>query len=216
MTKITTELLLRAYVSGIFPMAETKKSDKIFWVDPEKRGIIPLEKFHLSKRLSKTIKTTPFTITYDKVFLKVIRACSSESKGRNKTWINGQIMALFENLHHHKLAHSIECWDGNELVGGLYGLALGGVFFGESMFHHKTDASKIALIYLVARLNKGGFKLLDTQFITNHLKQFGAIEIPRKDYLEMLDLDLNEDANFYCLKSDVPPSSILQLVTQTS
>ena len=216
MTKITKVLLINAYTNGVFPMAKTKSSNEIFWVDPEKRGIIPLKKFHLSKSLEKTIKSSPYVITFDKAFPEVIRACAMATKGRNETWINGQIVTLFETLSNHGLAHSIECWENNKLVGGLYGLALGGVFFGESMFHKSRDASKVALVYLVARLNKGGFKLLDSQFMTKHLKQFGALEITRHEYLKKLKNGLKVEADFYCLESNSSTNSILQLVTQIS
>jgi leucyl/phenylalanyl-tRNA--protein transferase len=183
---ITPELLLRAYRAGLFPMAEARDTDRIFWLDPEWRGVLPLDGFHLGKRLARTVRTTPFHVTADRDFAGVIAGCAEPAPGREDTWINPEIEALFTALHRMGHAHSIEVWRRGELVGGLYGVRIGGAFFGESMFSRATDASKIALVHLVARLRLGGFRLLDTQFITAHLARFGAVEIPRAEYRRRL------------------------------
>ena len=179
---ITPALVLRAYQAGLFPMAETRGDDKLFWLDPEQRGILPLDTFHLSRRLRRTVLSGAYTVTVDTDFPATIAACAAPAEGRDETWINPTIEHLFTDLHRSGFAHSVECRKDGELVGGLYGVAIGGAFFGESMFSRARDASKVALVHLVARLRLGGFTLLDTQFITSHLTQFGAIEIPRVDY----------------------------------
>ncbi|MET3854393.1 leucyl/phenylalanyl-tRNA--protein transferase [Rhizobium sp. OAE497] len=184
---ITPEILLRAYSIGLFPMAESADDPEIFWVEPELRGVIPLDDFHISKSLAKTIRRKPFDIRFNSDFDAVISACAEETSGRPSTWINGTIRQLYSTLHRIGHAHSVEAWDGDELVGGLYGVSLGAAFFGESMFSRRTDASKICLVHLVERLREKEFKLLDTQFTTEHLKTFGAIDVPKEEYAVMLD-----------------------------
>ena len=179
---ITPELMLRAYRLGQFPMAETRRGERLYWLDPERRGILPLERFHAPRRLLRTVLSDRFVVTADQDFAGAIAACAAPAPGREDTWINPQIEALFTTLHRMGLAHSVECRQDGALVGGLYGVALGAVFFGESMFSRVRDASKVALVHLVARLRLGGYRLLDTQFVTTHLAQFGAVEIARADY----------------------------------
>ncbi len=184
--EVTPELLLRAYQAGLFPMAETRDSAKLYWLDPEYRGILPLDAFHLPRRLARTLRDGSYVSTSDAAFAGVIAGCAESAEGREETWINTDIERLFNALHEMGHAHSVETWADGTLVGGLYGVALGGVFFGESMFSRARDASKVALAHLVARLRLGGFLLLDTQFVTSHLAQFGALEIPRDDYKQLL------------------------------
>ena len=184
--KITPELLLRAYAEGVFPMAERRTDSTLFWVSPDRRGILPLDRLHVSRRLARTVRSDRFRVTADLAFGDVISACAAPAPGRRETWINAEIVRLYSALHASGHAHSLECWENTRLVGGLYGVHLGGAFFGESMFSRARDASKVALVHLVARLRAGGFKLLDTQFITAHLQQFGAVEIPRNAYLAEL------------------------------
>jgi len=180
--ELTPELIVRAYQAGIFPMAEDAGSSDLFWVSPEMRGVIPLDGFKISKSLRKTLKTHTFRVVVDTDFDGIIEGCATAGSDRESTWINPTIRKLYGTLFERGLCHTVEVWDGDELVGGLYGLALGAAFFGESMFHRRTDASKIALAHLVQRLNAGGFRLLDTQFLTPHLASLGAIEIPREIY----------------------------------
>lgn len=184
--EVTAELVLRAYRLGLFPMAEGREGDKLFWLDPVKRGILPLDGFHLSRRLLRTILAGEYAVTADTNFPGTIAGCATPLPGRTDTWINPQIERLFTELFRMGYAHSIECWKGGALVGGLYGVALGGAFFGESMFSFARDASKVALAHLVVRLRLGGFRLLDTQFVTSHLAQFGAEEVPRELYKQLL------------------------------
>ncbi|MBN9452596.1 MAG: leucyl/phenylalanyl-tRNA--protein transferase [Bosea sp.] len=183
---ITPEIMLRAYAAGIFPMAESADDPGLFWVEPELRGIIPLDRFHLSARLARTVRSDRFEIRVDTAFDAVIAACAEARPDRAETWINRRIREIFSELFALGHAHTVECWREGRLVGGLYGLSLGGAFFGESMFHRETDASKVALVHLVARLRRGGYHLLDTQFQTGHLAQFGTIEIPRDSYRSLL------------------------------
>jgi leucyl/phenylalanyl-tRNA--protein transferase len=185
--EVTPELMLRAYRSGLFPMAETRRGDRLYWLDPEQRGILPLDGFHLPRRLRRTALSGQFDIRADHDFPAVIAACATPAEGREDTWINRDIERLFTALHHQGHAHSLEAWQDGHLVGGLYGVVLGGAFFGESMFSLARDASKVALVHLVARLRLGGFRLLDTQFVTTHLSQFGAYEIPRAQYKAALE-----------------------------
>jgi leucyl/phenylalanyl-tRNA---protein transferase len=184
--ELTTDLLLRAYSVGMFPMAASRLGNKLHWLDPERRGIMPLDRFHLPKRLARTALSGRFEVTVDQDFPATIAACAAPMEGRDDTWINPQIERLFTELHHLGHAHSVECRLDGVLAGGLYGVALGGAFFGESMFSFVTDASKVALVHLVARLRIGRFRLLDTQFVTSHLTQFGAREIPRGLYKAQL------------------------------
>ena len=196
--RLTPELLLQAYRAGVFPMAERRDDPDLFWVSPDARGIFPLDKFHLPKRLARTVKSDRFTVTIDTAFEDVMRACAAPAPDRDESWINEEILSLYTALHRMGHAHSVECWHGGKLVGGLYGVKIGGAFFGESMFSRERDASKVALAHLVARLKAGGFWLLDAQFITSHLAQFGAIEIPRDAYLALLAAALAREADFYC------------------
>jgi leucyl/phenylalanyl-tRNA--protein transferase len=180
--EVTADLLLRAYRLGLFPMAEGRAGDKLYWLDPLMRGVLPLDRFHLSRRLLRTVLSDMFEVTADRDFPATIAGCAAPLPDRTDTWINPQIERLFTQLFHMGHAHSVETWRDGVLVGGLYGVALGGVFFGESMFSLARDASKVALVHLVVRLRLGGFRLLDTQFVTEHLTQFGAEEIPRDSY----------------------------------
>ena len=199
---ITPEVLLRAYACGIFPMAESADDPSLFWVEPEVRGVIPLDAFRIASRLGRTVRTEVFTVTVDRAFKAVIDGCAEPQAGRNDTWINKRIRDLYIALHGLGHAHSVEVWNGDELVGGLYGVNLGRAFFGESMFHRVRDASKVALVHLVARLISGGFELLDTQYVTDHLRSFGAVEIPRRRYITLLDKALEGEADFYKLPAD--------------
>ncbi|WP_020399131.1 leucyl/phenylalanyl-tRNA--protein transferase [Kordiimonas gwangyangensis] len=214
---ITPNLLLQAYSAGVFPMADGRQDDELFWVDPENRGIIPLDGFHIPRSLAKTVRQDVFEVRTDTAFRDVVRACSKPARGRESTWISERIEELYTDLFERGFAHSVECWQQDKLVGGLYGVSLGGAFFGESMFHTVTDASKVALVHLVARLRHGHFELLDTQFITSHLKQFGTREIPRADYHARLrEALLVHKADFQRLPASLSGSDILQLMTQTS
>jgi len=196
LTELTPSLVLRAYAMGIFPMAESKDAETVYWIDPDLRGIMPLEAFHVPRRLKRTIRQGRFEIRCDHDFDAVIDACAETGTRRNDTWINPEVRRLFRALHAMGLVHTVECWREGRLVGGLYGLALGGAFFGESMFSRERDASKVALVHLAARLAHGGFTLLDSQFITEHLSQFGAIEIPREEYRDRLDEAVAVRAHF--------------------
>lgn len=190
-------MLLRAYALGIFPMAERRDDNEIYWVDPERRGILPLDDFHLPRRLARTVRQERFEVTCDTDFEGVVELCAAPDFGRSETWINGPIRKLTHQLFALGYGHSVECRRKGELVGGLYGIALGGAFFGESMFSRERDASKVALVHLVMRLKLGGFRLLDTQFITQHLAQFGTIEIARSEYRRLLTEAIAAPAQFY-------------------
>lgn len=188
---ITVDILLRAYSAGLFPMADSADDPELFWVEPEIRGIIPLNDFHISKSLAKAIRKKPFEIRFNTAFEAVMAGCAAEAPDRPSTWINATIRKLYTELHQIGHAHSVEAWEGKELVGGLYGVSLGAAFFGESMFSRRTNASKICLVHLVERLRASGFVLLDTQFTTEHLKTFGAIDVPKQEYAKMLDRAVN-------------------------
>ncbi len=213
--EITPSILLKAYACGIFPMAEKADDPGIFWIDPTERGILPLDGFHLPRSLRKTIRRAPFDIRVDTAFAAVVDGCAEAAPGRMETWINGQIRSLTLALAQEGFAHSVEAWDGDALVGGLYGVSLGGAFFGESMFSRRTDASKVALAYLWERLCRGGYQLLDTQFLTGHLERFGAIEIDRDTYQALLAEAIAVDATFYPAGAGTS-DSLLQLFSQTS
>lgn len=187
MTRLDPDLLLRAYSVGVFPMANSREADDVFWVEPKKRGILPLDRFHLSRSLAKTLRSGRFSTTADAAFEQVITLCAEPTPHRPDTWINPDIELAYAELHRRGYAHSIETWEDGKLVGGLYGVRLGAAFFGESMFSRTRDASKVALAHLVARLKMGGFRLLDCQFQTDHLASLGAIEVPRADYVALLD-----------------------------
>ncbi|MDH2381428.1 leucyl/phenylalanyl-tRNA--protein transferase [Bradyrhizobium sp. CER78] len=186
-SEITPEVLLRAYACGIFPMAESADDPTLFWVEPELRGVIPFDGFRIASRLARTVRSDAFTITVDTAFKAVIAGCAAPQPGRDDTWINKRIRDLYVGLYTSGHCHSVEVWQDDNLVGGLYGVSLGRAFFGESMFHTVRDASKVALVHLVARLIAGGFELLDTQYVTEHLKTFGAVEISRRRYRALLD-----------------------------
>ncbi len=194
--EITPELMLRAYRHGLFPMAETRRGDRLYWLDPERRGVLPFDRFHVPRRLLRTVLGDTFEVSADRDFAATIAGCAAAAPGREDTWINPQIEQLFGELHRMGFAHSVECRADGMLVGGLYGVAMGGVFFGESMFSAERDASKVALVHLVARLRLGGFRLLDTQFVTPHLAQFGAAEIPRDDYKALLGVAIEASARW--------------------
>ncbi len=195
--RLTPELLLRAYATGIFPMAESRHADAVFWVDPEIRGILPLDTFHVPRSLRKTVCRNVFDVRCDTACEQVIHSCSARARGRRETWINDEIIEAYTELHRRGFVHSVETWKDGRLVGGLYGVTLGGAFFGESMFSAVTDASKVALVHLVARLKRGRFVLLDSQFVTDHLRQFGVVEIPAREYLVRLEEALKIRAVFY-------------------
>lgn len=211
-TVLTPELLLRAYASGIFPMAESREETELFWVDPRRRGILPLERFHVSRSLARRMRRADYTVTLDRDFVGVVEACAD----RAETWINAEIRDLYVALHIMGRAHSLEVWQDGELFGGVYGVALGGAFFGESMFSRRTDGSKLALAHLVDHLRRCGFVLFDTQFITQHLASLGATEISRAAYHASLAEALEVRADIHAVPLDPDPQSVLQRSTQTS
>jgi leucyl/phenylalanyl-tRNA--protein transferase len=216
MTRITLDMLLRAYANGIFPMSESRHDPRISWFDPHKRGVMPLARFHVPARLRRSVRRRPYRVAVDTAFREVMEGCAAPRPGRWTTWINDSIIDMFAGLHSIGNAHSVECWRGNQLVGGLYGVSLGGAFFGESMFSTRTDASKIALVHLVARLRHGGFRLLDTQFVTEHLQRFGAMEIPRTEYLHRLKIAAAADGDFHSLPEDAAPEDVLSLAQSSA
>lgn len=191
--------LLDCYARGVFPMADAREDNRVFLIDPERRGVIPLDRFHVPRRLARTVRGDPFEVRIDTAFHEVVLACAAAGPGRTETWINRPIEQLYVELHAHGFAHSVECWSEGRLVGGLYGVALKGAFFGESMFSRARDASKVALVHLVARLIAGGYVLLDTQFMTEHLAQFGTEEISRQAYHRRLARALTVEGDFYAL-----------------
>jgi leucyl/phenylalanyl-tRNA--protein transferase len=203
---ITPEVLLRAYACGIFPMAESVDDPSLFWVEPEMRGVIPLDGFRVSSRLRRTVRADAFNVTVNAAFKAVIAGCAAPQPGRDDSWINRRIRDLYVGLHERGHCHSIEVWENDDLVGGLYGVSLGRAFFGESMFHRARDASKVALVHLVARLIAGGYTLLDTQYVTEHLRSFGAVEISRRRYCTLLDKAIKGEADFWKLPADRPVS----------
>ncbi|HYG87384.1 MAG TPA: leucyl/phenylalanyl-tRNA--protein transferase [Azospirillum sp.] len=210
MIELNAQLLLRAYAAGIFPMAESADSRDLYWFDPEQRGILPLDGFHVPKRLKRTLRTAPFEIRFDSAFRAVIEACAQPTAERPKTWINADIIRLYTELHEQGFAHSVETWREGRLVGGLYGVSLGAAFFGESMFSRETNASKVALVHLVARLRAGGFTLLDTQFVTEHLSRFGAVEIPRTEYRRRLAQALTRYGEFAGVPQEQAMAALLE------
>ncbi len=210
------ELLLRAYAVGIFPMAESRDDAEIHWIDPDFRGVLPLHDFHVPRKLRRVVRKGTFEVRCDGDFAGVIKGCASPGPGRRDTWINTTIERLYRDLHEMGFAHSVECWRDGELVGGLYGVALGAAFFGESMFSREPDASKVALVHLVGLLRKGGFRLLDTQFETPHLRQFGVVEVPREDYRAQLSLAVRTQAQFPSPLTGEELDHFLQSITQTS
>ncbi len=216
MSTITPQILLKAYAAGIFPMAESADDPALYWIDPDERGVIPLNEFHLPRRLRRTILSKVFEVRTDSAFRQVMEACSEERPERPSTWINSRIKSLYNQLFKMGFCHSVECWRDGNLVGGLYGVSIAGAFFGESMFSRERDASKVALVYLVARLKAGGYTLLDTQFVTDHLLRFGAREVDRPEYHQLLEAALGVEGDFDALPSDADVEGVLQLVNQTS
>ena len=216
MTRITLDMLLGAYANGIFPMSESRHDPRISWFDPHKRGVMPLARFHVPARLRRSVRRRPYRVAVDTAFREVVEGCAAPRPGRWTTWINDSIIDMFAGLHSIGNAHSVECWNGDRLIGGLYGISIRGAFFGESMFSLARDASKVALAHLVGRLRSGGYKLLDVQFVTSHLKGFGAVEIPRSDYQDELADALSVDGDFYSLPDLPDAAAILQSITQTS
>lgn len=210
--ELTPELVLRAYGAGVFPMADHAESDQVYWVDPRKRGVLPLDGFRLSRSLRKRLLRPDHRVRVDAAFEEVLDACAD----RPETWINGTIRTLFLQLHQMGHAHSVEVWHDGRLVGGLYGLRLGGAFFGESMFSRMRDSSKIALAHLVARLRAGGFTLLDTQFTTPHLESLGALAVSRSCYHDLLARALACRGDFYCVGAEPATDDVVQLITQRS
>jgi leucyl/phenylalanyl-tRNA---protein transferase len=209
--------LLSCYARGVFPMADAREDDRVFLIDPERRGVIPLDCFHVSRRLARTVRGEPFEIRTDTAFRAVVQGCAASGPGRLETWINHPIEDLYVRLQAMGFAHTVECWLGGELVGGLYGVSLQGAFFGESMFSRRRDASKVALVQLVARLIVGGYRLLDTQFMTEHLSQFGATEISRLDYHRRLALALSAEADFQRAGGGaLGGAAALQVISQAS
>ncbi len=214
--EITPQVLLKAYAVGIFPMAESADDPGLYWIEPESRGIMPLDGFHLPRRLRRTVAQRTYEVRIDHDFEAVIAACAAPAEGRPKTWINDRIRRLYGDLYALGYCHTVETWKDGRLVGGLYGIALGAAFFGESMFSRERDASKVALVHLVARLKAGGFRLLDAQFTTNHLKQFGAVEIDRQRYHRLLERALSAEADFYRSAGGATVEELLQFLSQTS
>jgi len=213
---ITPQVLLKAYACGIFPMAESAGDPTLYWIEPERRGILTLDRVHVPRRLARTIKQDKFEVSADRAYEAVIEGCASARAGRRTTWINKRIRELYAALFEMGYCHTVEAWRDGKLAGGLYGVALGRAFFGESMFSYETDASKVALIHLVARLKFGGFCLLDTQFVTEHLRQFGAQEISRLAFHRRLEQALQGIGEFGRLPREVSGEGILQLVSHTS
>ena len=219
--RFDTERLLDCYRQGVFPMADSRHDMNLFLISPEMRGVLPLQGFHIPKRLRKTVRREPYRVTVDLAFNRVMDACAEEMPDRPTTWINAPILNLYGALHRQGYAHSVECWnEDDELVGGLYGVALGGAFFGESMFSRATDASKIALVHLAARLIVGGYELLDAQFHNPHLEQFGLEEVPKAQFMKRLHKALAVKADFYCAGLPGPDGLTgersVHLITQTS
>jgi leucyl/phenylalanyl-tRNA--protein transferase len=213
MIEITPQVLLKAYSCGIFPMAESADDPALYWIEPQQRGVLPIHDSHFPRRLLRTLRTTPFTVKIDTDFEGVIDGCSAPRLGRTSTWINKRIRNLYRELFQRGACHTIEVWHGDRLIGGLYGVALKAAFFGESMFSFERDASKIALAHLVARLRVGGFELLDTQFTTEHLKQFGTIEIQRDDFQVVLEKALTREASFHSLRPDATGEDVVKILS---
>jgi leucyl/phenylalanyl-tRNA--protein transferase len=214
--EITPQVLLKAYACGIFPMAESAEDAQLYWIEPQARGILPLDGIEVPKRLQRTIRQRPYEVRVDTDFDGVIAGCAASRPSRRSTWINQRIRKLYRELHQLGFCHTVEIWHAGRLAGGLYGVALGGVFFGESMFSEVRDASKIALVYLCARLIHGGFVMLDTQFVTDHLKQFGAVEVDRSEFHRRLETALRLEADFNRLPAATSPARIIEIVRSGS
>lgn len=213
MSIITPQVLLKAYSVGVFPMAESADDPSLYWIEPDERGVLPLNNFHISRSLKKSVRHGGFEIRVDTAFERVMRLCAEKTDDRKDTWINARILRLYGQLHKMGCCHSVESWRDGELVGGLYGLRLGAAFFGESMFARATNASKVALVHLVARLNFGGFKLLDAQFVNDHLRQFGCYKVPKREYRPVLDAATEADADFFAFTGDNNIDQVLQLAS---
>ena len=211
MRHISPEILLKAYALGVFPMAESRDDPTLYWVDPEERGILPLDAFHVPHKVRKLVRRDTYTVKVNTAFRDVVLGCAESTPDRPSTWINDTVIELYEQLYRMGRAHSVECWHDDRLVGGLYGVSLGAAFFGESMFSRETMASQVALVHLVARLIAGGFKLLDTQFTTEHLKRFGVINIPREDYQKRLSEALREIGDFDALPQTITGAAALRI-----
>lgn len=216
MDAFTVDDLITCYQRGVFPMADARHDESIFLIDPERRGVLPLDGLHVPRRLARTVRSDAFEIRINSAFDAVVEACAASRPGRLETWINAPIQQLYGGLFARGLAHSVECWRDGRMVGGLYGVSLGAAFFGESMFSTERDASKVALVHLVARLRAGEYRLLDTQFITDHLIQFGAVEIARADYRRRLAKALSGAADFYRFSTGATGAEALQAISQAS
>ncbi|MDP3160230.1 MAG: leucyl/phenylalanyl-tRNA--protein transferase [Reyranella sp.] len=216
MLEITPDVLLKAYRIGVFPMGERRDDPKLHWLDPRLRAVLPLDGFHLPTRLARTVRSERFTVSADTSFVEVMRACAEPRPGHPESWINDPIIDLYSELHDRGHAHSVECRVGDQLAGGLYGVSVGAAFFGESMFSRERDASKVALVHLVARLIQGGFRLLDCQFMTEHLRSFGAIEVPREAFHVLLADAIDRPATFQRELGGADPCAIVQASTRTS
>jgi len=214
MIEITPQVLLKAYSCGIFPMAESADDPALYWIEPQHRGVLPLLTVHIPRRLARTVRSDALTVKIDADYEGVIEGCAAERAGRRSTWINSRIRSLYRDLFRLGHCHTVEVWDGQRLVGGLYGVALGGAFFGESMFSYVRDASKIALVHLAGRLIAGGFTLLDTQFVTDHLRQFGTTEIDREEFHQQLEAALKQSADFLRLPLDTSGVAVLDIIRE--
>jgi leucyl/phenylalanyl-tRNA---protein transferase len=214
--EITPEVLLKAYACGIFPMAESAEDPALYWIEPERRGILPLDRMHVPSRLARTVRSDRFTVVCDRDFDAIIDGCAEPKPGRARTWINARIRALYGTLFARGHCHTVEVYDERALVGGLYGVSLGSAFFGESMFHRVRDASKVALVHLAARLRRGGYRLLDTQFVTDHLKTFGAVEVSRRQYHKLLEAAVAAEVNLSAWSIDTPMSGADALARATA
>lgn len=214
MTSITPQVLLKAYAAGIFPMAESAEDNALYWIEPEERGIIPLDGLYVSRSLKRQVKRRVFEVRVDSAFAEVIDGCAARTANRQTTWINTRIRSLYSQLHRLGFCHTVECWQGTALVGGLYGVSIGAAFFGESMFARAADASKVALVHLVARLNAGGYRLLDAQFLNPHLKTLGAIAVSKLRYHELLEPALEAEADYSRFTGDVDPAEVLKWAGQ--
>jgi leucyl/phenylalanyl-tRNA--protein transferase len=214
--EITPDLLLQAYRIGVFPMGERRDDPKLYWLDPRRRAVLPLDGFHLPHRLARTVRAGHFAVTADTAFAETVRACAEPRPGHPESWINEPIVALYTELHRRGHAHSVECWNDGQLVGGLYGVSVGAAFFGESMFTRQRDASKVALVHLAARLIIGRFRLLDCQFMTEHLRSFGAVEIAREEFRPLLAAAIDQPAVFQRDLAGADPCAIVQASTRTS
>jgi leucyl/phenylalanyl-tRNA---protein transferase len=210
-TTITPQILLKAYAAGVFPMAETADDPALYWIEPDERGVFPLDAIHVSKSLRNTVRKKPFEIRIDSAFNSVIAACGEATLQRRVTWINSRIKSLYGQLAKMGFAHTVECWRDGNLVGGLYGVRIGSAFFGESMFARETDASKVAFVHLAARLNFGGFTLLDAQFLNPHIEKLGAVAVKKADYQKMLEPALDGTADYHAFQGDEDPELVLKL-----